>query len=123
MTGVETTEQLLAEAWATNKELHRRVQAVESEHAQNRVKAWSRSKERWLRYYRWKFEQASALRISRQTLELNLSRSQGRESTLESHLEAIIRAYDANSGNEPSVSVLARAIDEARLALSQEPTP
>ena len=34
------------------------------------------------------------------------------------HLANIIRAYDENSGHEPSVSVLARAIDEARTALS-----
>jgi hypothetical protein len=33
------------------------------------------------------------------------------------HLGDIIRAYDANSGAEPSVSVLARAIDEARASI------
>lgn len=40
--------------------------------------------------------------------------AQARIAELEAHLQSIIEAYDANSGAEPSVSVLDRAIDAAR---------
>lgn len=44
-----------------------------------------------------------------------------RAQTAETHLRDIIRAHDANSGNEPSISVFERAIDLGRSALGEQP--